>query len=151
MNNPIKNNEKVTKKMSDCLGLLIPNKPEYVSVVRLTTSAIASRMGFNIEQIEDIKVAIAEACTNVIKHGICESDTNYSIDFELDDEKMTIVIRDRGNGFSCEEMEDPDLECPKEGGLGIFIIRSLMDDVNIVSAKGEGTTIKMIKYLGDDL
>ncbi len=151
MRNYINNNEKVTGKMSDCLGLLIPNKPEYVSVVRLTTSAIASRMGFNIEQIEDIKVAIAEACTNVIKHGVCENDTNYSIDFELDDEKMIVIIKDRGNGFCCDEMTEPDLECPKEGGLGIFIIRSLMDDVNIISAKGEGTTIKMIKYLGDDL
>lgn len=151
MNSYIKNNEKVTNKMTDNLGLLIPNKPEYVSVVRLTTSAIATKMGFNIEQIEDIKVAIAEACTNVIKHGICEENENYSIEFMLEDDKMTVFIKDRGNGFHCDKMKEPDLTSPKEGGLGIFIIKSLMDEVNIESTLGEGTTIKMIKYLGDDL
>lgn len=151
MNSSINKKEKVTKQMTDNLGLLVPNKPEYVSVVRLTASAIASRMGFNIEQIEDIKVAIAEACTNVIKHGACENDINYSIDFKLDDEKMIVTIKDKGNGFSCDNMKAPDLTCPKEGGLGIFIIKSLMDEVDIKSAVGEGTTIQMIKYLGDDL
>lgn len=151
MNIDTKKKEKVTKNMTDNLGLLVPNKPEYVSVVRLTASAIASRMGFNIEQIEDIKVAIAEACTNVIKHGKCECDVNYSIDFKLDDEKMIVTIEDKGNGFSCDQMKDPDLKSPKEGGLGIFIIKSLMDEVNIQSIMGEGTTIEMIKYLGEDL
>ncbi len=152
MNKYTNYNEKVTKKMTDNLGLLVPNKSEYVSVVRLTASAIASRMGFDIEQIEDIKVAIAEACTNVIKHGVCDdNDDNYTIDFKLDNEKMTVVITDKGSGFSSDKMKDPDLACPKEGGLGIFIIKSLMDEVDIKSIMGEGTTIKMIKYLGDDL
>jgi len=145
----IKINEKV-EKMSDSLCLSVPSKPEYVSVVRLTASAIAGRMGFNIEQIEDIKVAIAEACTNVIKHGVCEKKDNYLIDFDVDEEKMIIIIKDQGNGFCSQEICEPDLTCPREGGLGIFIIKSLMDEVEIKSAIGNGTTIRMIKYLGDD-
>ncbi|TCO78074.1 ATP-binding protein [Marinisporobacter balticus] len=143
--------EKVEKKVCDHFSISVPNKPEYVNVVRLTTSAIASRMGFNIEQIEDIKVAIAEACTNAIKHGLCNHNQNFDINFFIDDEKIIIDVIDKGTGFASNEIEKPDLTSPKEGGLGIFIIQSLMDKVEIVSEIGKGTRLQMIKYLGDDI
>ena len=142
--------EKVKDTMSDSLSISVPSKPEYVSIVRLTASAIAYGIGFNIEQIEDIKVAISEACTNVIKHGKCEISDNYQIDFLMDEEKMTICIEDNGNGFCRNDVCEPDLSSPKEGGLGIFIIQTLMDDVRIATEVGKGTSIQMIKYLGVD-
>ncbi|WP_246637581.1 ATP-binding protein [Crassaminicella profunda] len=145
------NLEKVEKKMSDHFSISVPSKPEYVNVVRLTASAIASRMGFNIEQIEDIKVAIAEACTNAIEHGLCYNNNNFQISFFVDPEKLMIDVIDQGHGFESSEVEEPDLANPKEGGLGIFIIKSLMDEVEILSDLGKGTTMKMIKYLGDDI
>nr|WP_242847901.1 ATP-binding protein [Inediibacterium massiliense] len=147
----IKSTEKVEKKMGDHFSMSVPSKPEYVNVIRLTASAIACRMGFNIEQIEDIKVAIAEACTNAIKHGINNGEQNFKIEFLVDEEKIEIHVEDEGYGFLCSEIEEPDLSNPKEGGLGIFIIKSLMDDVQIMSSVGKGTKITMIKYLGDDL
>lgn len=151
MNSNIKNSKKVEGKMIDSLCISVPNKPEYVSVVRLTASAIASRMGFSFEEIEDIKVAIAEACTNVIKHGMCNKSENYEIDFVMEENKIIIDIIDKGTGFCFEDVLEPDLSCPKEGGLGIFIIKSLMDEVEIKSDLGKGTAIKMIKYLGDGI
>ncbi|MCT4618140.1 MAG: ATP-binding protein [Marinisporobacter sp.] len=137
--------------MSDHFSISVPSKPEYVNVVRLTASAIASRMGFDIEQIEDIKVAIAEACTNAIEHGLCYNNNNFQINFLVDHEKLSIEVMDQGNGFKSSEIQEPDLANPKEGGLGIFIIKSLMDEVEIISDLGKGTTMKMIKYLGDDI
>lgn len=142
--------EKVEKKMSDHFSISVPNRPEYVNVVRLTASAIACRIGFNIEQIEDIKVAIAEACTNAIKHGLTHQQENFDINFFIDYDKMRIDVIDKGHGFLSSEIEEPDLTSPKEGGLGIFIIKSLMDEVEITSDIGKGTRMKMIKYLGDD-
>ncbi len=50
----------------DIFKLTIPSKPDYISVARLTSSAIANKIGFNIEDIEDIKVSIAEACINAL-------------------------------------------------------------------------------------
>lgn len=147
----IKIKEKVEDQMGESLSISIPNKPEYVGVVRLTTSAIASRMGFNVEEIEDIKVAVAEACTNAIVHGICNQDENFNIHFAMDEEKIVIKVQDQGTGFYCEAVEEPDLTSPKEGGLGIFIIKSLMDEVEVESNIGKGTTIKMTKHLGDDI
>lgn len=139
-------------KQNDEIRLSIPNKPEYVSVVRLTVAAIASRIGFDIEKIEDIKVAVAEACTNAITHG-CERSGKgeYDISFVLTGEKITISVHDKGEGCQLESIEEPDLNKLNEGGLGIFIIKSLMDDVEIISEKGKGMMIKMIKYLGDGI
>lgn len=135
--------------MADLLKFSIPAKPEYVSVVRLAVSSIANRAGFDIEAIEDIKVAVAEACTNAILHGIGENDNicSYEIECCVDDNHLAIVIKDCGEGYNTDCYKNPDICNPKEGGLGIFIIKSLMDDVEIFSDTGKGTTIKMIKYI----
>ena len=131
----------------DSISMVLPSKPEYVGVIRLTVSAIANRMGFNIEEIEDIKVAVAEACTNAIKHGLNQ---DFSVCFDIFEEEIVISIKDKGKGYNTEEMNDPDLDNPREeGGLGIFIIRSLMDEVTLKSSVGQGTEIEMIKFLGD--
>ena len=137
-------------KICDKINLSIPNKPEYVSVIRLTVTAIANRMGFDIEKIEDIKVAVAEACTNAITHGRNEID-NFNVEFSIEEEKLTIAVCDNGKGCATNCIKNPDLTLLNEGGLGVFIIKSLMDDVNINSDLGKGTTITMTKFLGDDL
>ncbi|KJF26391.1 ATP-binding protein [Clostridium aceticum] len=137
------------EKNSDIIKLSVPNKPEYVGIIRLTTSGIANRMGFDIEEIEDIKVAISEACTNAITHGICQEE-NFNVDFYTDEEKLVISVYDNGKGCLSDNIKIPNMEELKEGGLGIFIIKSLMDDVEISSNSGKGTLIKMTKYVGDD-
>ncbi len=133
----------------DVISMKIPSKPEFVSVIRLTVSSIANRIGFNIDDIEDIKVAVAEACTNAIKHS---KNTEFEVDFELDIDRICIVVKDDGKGFIHEDIKSPNLLEPKEeGGLGIFIIKSLMDEVEFDSKPGKGTEMRMIKYLGDDI
>lgn len=138
---------------NDEIRLSIPNKPEYVSVVRLTVAAIASRIGFDIEKIEDMKIAVSEACNNAITHGCGCCEGEYEINFVLTGEKLTISVHDKGEGCELKNIRKPDLSKHKlrEGGLGIFIIQSLMDDVEVESEKGKGTMIRMIKYLGDDV
>lgn len=132
----------------DSINMRFPSKAEYVGVIRLTVSAIANRMGFNIEEIEDIKVAVTEACTNAIKHGLNE---DFSVCFDIFKEKIMVSVKDEGKGYNTDDLNEPDLSNPKEeGGLGIFIIKSLMDEVDLKSSVGQGTEIKMIKFLGDD-
>ena len=130
----------------DNVKMTLPCKGEYVGVARLTLSAIANRMGFNREEIEDIKVAVAEGCTNAIKHGL---DEKFHLDIEVFEDRLKICIQDSGKGYNVDEISTPDLENPKEGGLGIFIIKTLMDEVELYSKIGEGSQIKMVKYLGD--
>ena len=64
----------------ETIKMEIASNPQYVSVVRLTTSGIANKIGFCLEDIEDIKVAVSEACTNAIKHSL---DNKFSVEYTI--------------------------------------------------------------------
>lgn len=131
----------------ETIKMEITSNPEYVGIIRLTTSGIANKIGFSIDDIEDMKVAVSEACTNAIKHS---NDDIFYITYTMLQNGLTIEISDKGEGYNIENIPQPDLENPKENGLGLFIIQTLMDDVSIESIENQGTTIKMTKYLGVD-
>jgi serine/threonine-protein kinase RsbW len=135
------------RRLEDNIVLVLPDKPEYVGVARLTASGIASRMGFDIEAIEDIKLALAEACTNAIKHGCCDDHREYKISFSVEPRSLAISVSDKGCGLQQKDLTDPDPDNPKEGGLGIFIIRTLMDEVDFSNTPGRGFIITMKKHL----
>ncbi len=120
----------------DVINLTIPRKPDYISLVRLTTSGIAYSMGLNVEDIEDIKVSIGEACINSL---MLNDEEEISLVFEIDEEKLSIKVT------NVRENIPEDLEERKERELGLLIIKSLMDEV-IFNEYG----IKMIKYIEDD-
>ncbi|MEG1583572.1 MAG: ATP-binding protein [Anaerovorax sp.] len=132
--------------MADILKLSIPGKPEYVGMVRLAISSVANNVGFDIEAIEDIKVAVSEACTNVVCHGQTDYCQSYQVSCEIGEDRLVISVIDEGKGYDLSKYQEPCLECPKQGGLGVFIIKALMDEVDIFSEVGSGTRIKMIKY-----
>lgn len=145
----IDNKEKsVENGQKDTIILVLPSKPEYVSVARLTVSGIASRMGFDIEEVEDIKLAVAEACTNAIKHGYKECPGEYEVKASVEGNCLSISVSDKGCGFEMENVKCPDCNNLKEGGMGLFIIRTLMDDAELENVSNAGCTLNMKKYLG---
>ena len=137
-------NEKIQK---DYIKISMPSKPEYVSLARLTASSIANRVGFNIEEIEDIKVAIGEACTNAIQHGFNDTSKNYEIEFYIYDDELLIKVIDFGTSGVKLETKMPDINNLNEGGLGLFIIETLMDEVEYITNENKGSEIRMIKRL----
>ena len=132
----------------ETIKMEISSNPEYVGIIRLTTSGIANKVGFCLEDIEDLKVAISEACTNAIKHSL---DDRFIIIFNILENGLTIEIIDEGQGYDISSVSQPSLDNLKESGMGLFIIQSLMDDVTIESQEGKGTRIRMTKYLGVDI
>lgn len=132
----------------ETIKMEITANPEYVSIIRLTTSGIANKVGFCIDDIEDLKVAISEACTNAIKHSL---DDRFTIIYSMIENGLTIEIIDNGKGYDRSTVSEPDIDNLKESGMGLFIIESLMDDVIVESQEGKGTSIKMTKYLGVDM
>jgi len=140
--------------MTDILNMTVPGKPEYVAAVRMTAATLAMNAGFDIEAIEDIKVAISEACTNIILHGdepgapeeLHSEKTKYEVRFEIDGDKLCIYVEDHGIGYEQERYTEPVPGEMKAGGLGIFIVKALMDEVDIRSKVGSGTYICMKKY-----
>ena len=132
----------------ETIKMEISANPDFVSIIRLTTSGLANKIGFSIDDIEDIKVAVSEACTNAIKHS---NDENVTITFTRLENGLEIEIKDNGKGYDIDSIPIPDLTQPRENGLGLFIIQTLMDDVEVESKDNQGTIIKMTKYLGVDI
>ena len=131
----------------ETIKMEIASNPQYVSVIRLTTSGIANKIGFCLEDIEDIKVAVSEACTNAIKHSL---DNKFSVEYTIFENGLTITIIDSGKGYDVDSIDVPNLEEPKESGLGLFIIQSLMDELEIYSNINYVTVIKITNYFGFD-
>ena len=127
------------------ISMNMSSNPNFVSVIRLTTSGIASKMGFTLDDIEDLKVSISEACTNAIKHS--KKDT-FEVNFYVFEDKLTVEVKDKGVGYDISAVEEPDPEDPKTSGLGLFIIKTLMDEVDVCTCSEKGTIIKMTKMVG---
>ncbi|MFC0560491.1 anti-sigma B factor RsbW [Halalkalibacter alkalisediminis] len=140
---------------ADHIQMSVPAKPEYVGVVRLTVSGIANRVGFSYDDIEDMKIAVAEACTNVVNHAYEEGGV-MNVSYFLYDDRLEIVVADRGQSFDIgsvrEKLGPVDPNRPvvdlKEGGLGLFLINTLMDKVEINDESG--IVLIMTKFLHGD-
>ena len=139
----------------EVIELTIPFRPEYVAVARLTISGIGNRMGFSLDDIEDIKLAVAEACNNVIQHAYEGSnlpEEEIKIQCTVYPSKLDIIIKDKGKGFSPEALE-PYMKravTKKEDerlGLGVFLMRNLMDEVEFQPNQPRGTQVHLVKYL----
>ncbi len=80
--------------MLDVLNFSIPGKPEYIQMLRLAIGSIAGKSGFDVEKIEDIKVAVAEACKLVTCHGRDGLSAKYELTVEIEDGRMQITVSD---------------------------------------------------------
>jgi len=142
----------VSKKKLE-FSLSIPALAEYVGVVRLAISGIATRMNFTIDEIEDIKISISEACTNAIQHAYGDNtnpeEDKIDIKVYIIDNDLEIIVKDFGSGFNLSILgtkEQKEKSKAKMGlGLGLTFIKSLMDKTNFKSTIGQGTEIKMQK------
>ena len=117
--------------------LHMPKGEKFLSVARLAASGIASKMDFPQDEIEDIKMAITEACNNTLPRA--KDNNNICINFEMQKNKLEITIKDKTQALEKDDFE-------KKNALGISFIKSLMDELEYVADRELGTTIKMSKY-----
>lgn len=142
----------------DFIEMKVPVKAEYVGVLRLTISGIASRMGFSYDAIEDMKVAVSEAASNVVDHAYSNKEKGeLTLGFGIYPDRLEIMVSDRGDSFCFEEIKDRvgpvkiseklDPLNLREGGFGLFLIQALMDKVEINN--DYGVVVYMTKYLNE--
>ena len=124
---------------------IIPGKPAYLTMVRLAIGSIADMAGFDIEEIEDIKTAVSEACKNVTCHGFDGFSEEYTVECAVEKNRLEIYVADNSCGHAVEKLAKPCLDCPNEGNLGMFVIRSLMNDVELIENTQGKKMIKMVK------
>lgn len=137
-------------RVAERIALSLPADVKYISVARLVTAGAAARADLSIEATEDFKIAVSEACTNVTEHAFGDDaeagEQSIKLAFYVSDKELTVEVEDEGCGFDPKHLP-PVAEKPfTDGtGLGLYLIRELMDEVKIESAPGSGTKIVMTK------
>ncbi|MES5397499.1 anti-sigma B factor RsbW [Bacillus amyloliquefaciens] len=141
----------------DYIEMKIPAEPEYVGIVRLTLSGVASRMGYTYDDIEDLKIAVSEACTNAVQHAYKdESKGEVSVRFGVFEDRLEVIVADQGDSFDFDQKQQDlgpytpshTVDQLSEGGLGLYLMETLMDEVKVQS--NSGVTVAMTKYLNGE-
>ena len=134
--------EEVVKSASE-IRLKIPCLNEFAAIVRLQAEAIARRVNFSEEEVYDIITAVGEVCDNSIEHS--QSEQGIDVEYTMNDREFRVEVRDYGKGFDPAGKGDLPPDMFSEDGRGIFLMRNLMDKVEIDSKIGQGTRILMVK------
>jgi serine/threonine-protein kinase RsbW len=125
----------------------IPMLPDMELAVSRLASALAESINLNSDKIDEIKMALIEACMNAFEHS-SSKDQMVHVRFRIKPLELEIIVRDYGVGINLSRVKEPDirdkLTAPNKRGWGFKIMRALMDDFRVESDKS-GTQITMIK------
>ena len=129
------------------IRLTIPAKAEYITLGRLALTGLSRLRELPDETLADLKLALTEACSNSVRHAYPEGGGLVEIVYELQPDRLVIEIADDGEGFDPGDPEAANDELA-EGGLGIAIIRSVADELEIgAGANGRGSRLRLVKLL----
>jgi serine/threonine-protein kinase RsbW len=128
----------------------VPSSTRHLEEVRQFVASHATAADFPEQAVEAFKLAVDEACTNVIKHAYKGNDA-HQIDVAVivDNDRFTVRIQDKGESFHPEEYEEPNIfqfaKRGQKGGFGVHIMRRLMDHVEY-RKRGKVNEVRLTKY-----
>lgn len=130
-----------------------PGEMHYLHRIREFVAGIAEEAGISDQDIENIELAVDEACTNVIEHGYDPNEPNkdITIRMEIDSVKLVLTIIDRGKPFDPRSKKQADIkqliDMKRDGGLGISLIKRTMDEIDYRTTPDGQNELILIKYL----
>jgi serine/threonine-protein kinase RsbW len=132
--------------------LRVKSRTENLSSIRDFVSSYALKAGLSGEETDNIMLAVDEACTNIIKHAyksFPEGELIVKIDYNK--KKFSVIIIDYGNSFDPNVVPNPDLQKyykeRKIGGLGMYLMKTLMDEVKYTSVPGKYNKVLLTKNI----
>jgi len=136
--------------------MTIESDPSNIGVVRTAVEAFGAKHGFTRDQAEKVGLAVNEALANVIEHGY-QGDVHQPIEISMDvleadgcgRPALRLVIRDFGRHVDPACIKSRNLSDVRPGGLGVHIIRSVMDDVRYRCVPEGGMELVMLKYMAN--
>jgi serine/threonine-protein kinase RsbW len=140
----------VKKNEANKFNLRIPSRTDNLEIIREFIIGIARKFGFKDDSIGEIELAVDEACANVIKHAYhYDENKKIEITVETNGRKLTITISDQGGGFDPTKLETSEQRLQKHarGGLGIALIKKVMDEVSFNIHPGSHNEVRMVKYI----
>lgn len=133
--------------------MTFPARFEFLDEIREFVAKVAQEGGFTEKEIYSLQLAADEAASNIIEHayeGV--SDASLDVSCDMDKNQIVITMRDKGKPFDPGSVRQPDLKADLSerqiGGLGVFLMRKLMDDVNYESNPKTGNLLTMTKRRG---
>jgi anti-sigma regulatory factor (Ser/Thr protein kinase) len=134
--------------MKNSAVIIIPSHPKYLSVVRDVTLRMAEMCGIAETVREEIKLAVDEACSNVIKYAYKgEIDRKIVVKFKINRKRFEVIIEDNGIKADIESIKGRSLDDIRPGGLGIHFINKVFDTLSLDEKKKKGNRLKLIRYL----
>jgi serine/threonine-protein kinase RsbW len=132
--------------------LVVKSSTDNLSIIREFTTSSASECGCGEELTGKIILAVDEACTNIIKHAYkYSSNGDIGINIRFTNSTLYITITDSGEHFNPNAVPAPNLmeyqKQKKSGGLGIFLMKKLMDEVNYKILKDNKNQVELVKHL----
>jgi len=127
--------------------------PENVAVARVAIATFASQMDFTLGEIEEIKVAVSEAVSNVVLHAYGDEGGVVRVRAEIRGaETLYVEVSDVGRGIEDVDAarEATFSTLPDHMGLGFVFMESFMDTLDVSSAPGQGTVVTMTKSVGSN-
>ncbi len=122
----------------DPVSLTLPSSAEYVMLARLVAGQVGRLAGFEPEDVYDLKLAVTEAVTNVIRHAAVDA---YEVEYRVIGQTVEVTVTDTGGGFQRSDLVgEPD----EQGGFGLTVIENLVDEL-VLDSKGDGTRMKMVR------
>lgn len=130
--------------------LRIPCRPEYVGVARLTILGVASRMHFTYDEVEDVRLAVGEACTTAVERAVNanQTDTDIRIRSEISDSTLRIEIEDTVPRMQQQTESKESSEELDEQNLGALLMELLVDEFRVEQTGKGGTLVTMTKRAG---
>jgi serine/threonine-protein kinase RsbW len=135
--------------LPDEIALRIPPRAEYLVFCRLVLSGIARAREIDQEVLGDLKLAVTEACSNSIRHAYRDGAAgDVDLRYEVGSDYIAVEVVDGGRGFEVAPAGPPASEDPPEAGMGLAIIRAVVDDLELGTAPGgHGSRVRFTKYL----
>ena len=134
------------------VDVIVPTQTKYLDLIGSIGERVAKELdnftGDRAALAYQLNLVLTEATVNAIKHGCCEKDPKncVRVTLHLLDDELNIKVYDHGQGFDLEKVPLPDFEHPGESGMGLFLIRSLMDSVTYTKHV-DYNVLEIIKYL----
>jgi serine/threonine-protein kinase RsbW len=134
--------------MKDSVTITIPSHPKYLSIVRSVTGKIAQIYEITEPLTEDMKLAVDEACANVIKHAYRGDRTKKIVlKYKITKKSFNVIIEDSGIKAQTDLIKGRSLDDIRPGGLGIHFIKRVFDVFQFDETKKKGNRLILIKSM----
>lgn len=124
---------------------------EQLGTIRDFVAQEGHKLGLDGQELYALQLAVDEACANVVLHGYGGEGGVLEISIDAIADGIQVTMRDWGRAFDPQAVPVPDITAPIEqrklGGLGLYFMRSLMDEVRFEFDAGNGNTLTMVKRL----